>query len=114
DEALLTGAQEAGARVERGACVEALEGEHGGWMARLANGGTRQAAAVVLATGKHNLRGWTRPAGSQDDLVAFKMYFQLAGGDGSELQSRVELILFPGGYAGLLFLPNGVMNVCLL
>jgi flavin-dependent dehydrogenase len=114
DEVLLTHAQEAGAGVERGACVEALEQAHWGWTARLANGETRRAATVFLATGKHDLHGWNRPPGSQDDLVAFKMYFQLTRGDGSGLESRVELVLFPGGYAGLLFLPGGVMNLCLL
>ncbi|HET8637810.1 MAG TPA: FAD-dependent oxidoreductase, partial [Acidobacteriaceae bacterium] len=68
---------------------------------------------AFLATGKHDLRGWRRPPGIQNGLVAFKMYFQLAREDNA-LVSRVELILFPGGYVGLLFLPGGVMNLCLL
>jgi flavin-dependent dehydrogenase len=114
DEALLAGAREAGARVERGAHVEALEHTHSGWAARLANGEMHRAATVFLATGKHDLRGWARPLGRQGDLVAFKMYFQLARCGDAGLESRVELILFPGGYAGLLFLPSGVMNLCLL
>jgi flavin-dependent dehydrogenase len=114
DEALLTRAQEAGASVERGSCVEALEHTQGGWVARLANGETRCAETAFLATGKHDLRGWKRPPGIQSHLVAFKMYFRLAGGDDAEMESRVELVLFPGGYAGLLFLPGGVMNLCLL
>jgi len=114
DEALLARAREAGVKVDRGSCVESLERENGGWTARLANGETRCATAAFLATGKHDLRGWTRPPGRQNGLVAFKMYFQLAGDDDAELESRVELILFPGGYAGLLFLQGGVMNLCLL
>jgi len=114
DEVLLAHAREAGAHVERGLCVEAVERTNSGWVARLANGETRCAATAFLATGKHDLRGWTRPPGRQSGLVAFKMYFQLAGGDDTEMESRVELVLFPGGYAGLLFLPGGVMNLCLL
>lgn len=114
DEVLLTRAREAGAHVERGSCVEALEATHECWVARLASGETRRATAAFLATGKHDLRGWKRSPGIQNGLVAFKMYFQLARDDDAELESRVELILFPGGYAGLLFLPGGVMNLCLL
>jgi hypothetical protein len=46
--------------------------------------------------------------------VAFKQYFRLARENEDALAHRVELVLFPGGYAGLLFLPQGIMNLCLL
>ncbi|MGH9587257.1 MAG: NAD(P)/FAD-dependent oxidoreductase [Acidobacteriaceae bacterium] len=114
DEALLDHARAAGAMVARGVRVELLQREGFGWVAHLANGERRSAATVFLATGKHDLHGWARPPGGQSDLVAFKMYFRLAlGGDAARL-ARVEIILFPGGYAGLLFFPDGTMNVCLL
>lgn len=114
DEALLNHARDAGATVTRGAHVESLEPSDGGWVARLANGERRYAPTVFLATGKHDLHGWARPAGKHNDLVAFKMYVRLARGCDAASLARVEIILFPGGYAGLLFFPNGTMNVCLL
>ncbi|MGB7189489.1 MAG: FAD-dependent monooxygenase [Acidobacteriaceae bacterium] len=114
DEALLNAARNAGAKVTRGARVEALRREHGEWVARLANGEERRARSAFLATGKHDLHGWPRPAGKQPGLIAFKMYFRLAHGKESAIADRVELVLFPGGYAGLLLLPNGTLNLCLL
>lgn len=114
DEALLERAGDAGATVTRGARVESLERVDGGWVARLANGDSRFAPTAFLATGKHDLHGWARPAGKQNDLVAFKMYFRLARGWEAASVARVEIIVFPGGYAGLLFYPNGTMNLCLL
>lgn len=114
DEALLDHARNAGAKVTRGARVELLERSGAGWVAHLANGERRYAPTVFLATGKHDLRGWVRPAGKQNDLVAFKTYFRSAHGWDATSIARVEIILFPGGYAGLLFFPDGRMNVCLL
>lgn len=114
DEALLVRARKAGANVTRGARVESLRRERGEWVARLSNGEVRLAASAFLATGKHDLHGWARPSGKQNDLVAFKMYFRLTPGNAAEIANRVELILFAGGYAGLLSLPGGIMNLCLL
>lgn len=114
DAALLDHARDAGATVTRGAHVESLERSGGGWAARLANGERRYAPTIFLATGKHDLHGWARPAGKQNDLVAFKMYFRLARGCDAVSLARVEITLFPGGYAGVLFFPDGTMNVCLL
>ena len=38
-----------------------------------------QGADAFLATGKHDLRGWSRsPKGTQNNLVALKMYFALS------------------------------------
>lgn len=114
DEALLNAARDAGATVTRGARVETLRRERSEWVARLANGEERRARSAFLATGKHDLHGWPRPAGKQPGLIAFKMYFRPAHCNGAEIAGRVELVLFPGGYAGLLLLPNGTLNVCLL
>jgi flavin-dependent dehydrogenase len=60
------------------------------------------------------LRGWQRPEGKQNDLVAFKMYFRLRPEVAHTIAGLVELVLFPGGYVGLLSLGGGVMNLCLL
>lgn len=114
DEALLSRALNGGAGVERGKAVESLKRENGQWAARLNDGEKRRAKAVFLATGKHDLLGWHRPAGKQNDLVAFKMYFRIACRQRAEIANRVELVLFPGGYGGLLRLRGEVLNLCVL
>lgn len=114
DEALLSAALNGGAGVERGKAVESLQREDGQWVARLTDGGKLCAEAAFLATGKHDLLGWHRPAGRQNDLVAFKMYFRLEYGQRAEIENRVELVLFPGGYGGLLLLGGEVLNLCVL
>jgi flavin-dependent dehydrogenase len=114
DEALLVNAQRSGADVLRGRRVERLQRRSDGWTAALADGEVICASSAFLATGKHDLRGWPRAAGKQNDLVAFKMYFRLAQRGQAALVKEVELVLFPGGYAGLLPLSGGAMNLCLL
>jgi flavin-dependent dehydrogenase len=115
DEALLCRAEDAGARVLRGLAVERLEREADGWHARLAGAGgseTMRARQVVLATGKHDLRGLPRPPGVQSDLVAFKMYFRLGAAQAVALERYVELLPFDGGYAGLMMVGDGAANLC--
>ena len=111
DQEMLGAAIRAGAEVVRGTSVECLEP---GWRARLDNGEKVNAAAVFLATGKHDLRGWPRPLGRQNDLVAFKMYWRLAEAQAAELQGHVELALYTGGYAGLQHVEGGAANLCCL
>jgi flavin-dependent dehydrogenase len=114
DEALLALAPRAGATVLRGRRVERLQRGESGWSALVAGGETRCAPTVFLATGKHDLAGHRRPAGKQNDLVAFKIYFRLAPAQQSALRGWVELFLFPGGYAGLQLAEGGQANLCLL
>ena len=114
DEDLLHLASLAGVEVQRDACVEGLENRNGMWSAHLRHGRTIRSADLFLATGKHDLRGWPRPAGTHRGLVAFKMYYKLAPDQMAELGHAVELILFPGGYAGLQPVEDGAVNLCLL
>jgi flavin-dependent dehydrogenase len=115
DEAMLQRAAEAGALVLRGRTVESLLRGADGWCAGIAGperAYTLAAANVVVATGKHDLRRLPRPAGRQNDLVAFKMYFRLAREQAAALEGCVELALFRGGYAGLQPVENGAANLC--
>lgn len=114
DETLLARAAAAGATVLRGCRVESLDRDAQGWRARLTGGALRTARAAFLATGKHDLGGHRRPAGWQNDLVAFKMYFRLSPAQQRALQGWVELFLFSGGYAGLQMVEAGESNLCLL
>ncbi len=69
---------------------------------------------MFLANGKHDLRGWTRPRGGQNDLVAFKLHWQLAPDQTDALRNYIELFLFPGGYGGLSLVEGDVANLCLV
>lgn len=108
DAALLDRAAAVGVEVRRGAAGQSLQQSPAGWTIRLADGEQHSANDVFLATGKHDLRGHRRPAGRQNDLVAFKMHYRLP------MPGTVELILFPGGYAGLEPAEDGIANLCLV
>lgn len=114
DEALLCAAEAAGAKVCRGARVKSLAKESGAWLARLDDGQTIVGSDAFLATGKHDLKGWKRPPGTQADLIGFKLHWRLAPREAAALDRHVELFLFPGGYAGLEPVEGGLANLCLL
>ncbi len=112
DTALIAEAVAAGVCVERGRSVQALaRGTDNVWQATLDDGTTREAPTVFLATGKHDLRGHTRPE-DPHRWVAFKMYFRLAPGQTGELGGASELMLYPGGYAGIQPVEDGMANLC--
>ena len=122
DEAMLQAAAAAGADVRRGVAVEALENpdQNPGqnpdqrWNLRLSDGTMCTEQNVILASGKHDLRGHSRPRGVQGELVALKMYWRLAPAQLLALDGAVELLLHPGGYTGLQCVENGVANLSAL
>jgi flavin-dependent dehydrogenase len=114
DEALLGVAAAAGVQVRRGVRVRALDRCGDGWRAGLDGGEVLQAGAAMLAVGKHDLKGFRRPPGRQSDLIGFKMHWRLAPAQATALGCAVELSLFPGGYAGLEPIEDGLANLCLL
>jgi len=114
DEALVCAASTSGAAVLRGRAVRSLQSIDGQWIARLEDGQTLSGAEAFLATGKHDLKGWKRPQGVQGDLVAFKMHYRLRAEQIAALRSNVELYLYPGGYAGLELVEDGIANLCLV
>jgi len=112
DRALIAEAIAAGVHVECGRSVQALASTTGNlWRATLDDGATRQAPTVFLATGKHDLRGYTRPK-DPEQWVAFKMYFRLVAAQAAELANASELMLYPGGYGGIQPVEGGVANLC--
>ena len=114
DGALLAGARASGVQVVQGIAVESLGRDNDRWRALLGDGWTVTAPDAVLGTGKHDLRGFARPPGRQSDLVAMKMYFRLAPAQTAALAGHVDLLLYPGGYAGLEPVENGAANLCCL
>ena len=114
DEALLMLARDTGVDLRRGVRARRLEPRPGGWSADLGDAGSVRAAGAFLAVGKHDLKGWKRPQGLQGDLIGFKMHLRLAPAEAAALEGHVELMLFPGGYAGLEPIEDGLANLCLL
>ena len=114
DEALLGLAADAGALLRRGHKARGLERLDGRWRAAIDGGAEVEAAAAFLATGKHDLKGVRRPPGLHGGLVGFKMHLRLALDEAAALEGAVELHLFPGGYAGLEPIEDGLANLCLV
>ena len=114
DEAVLGAAQAAGASVVRGRPVRALRRGSDGWVAELDGGGGIAARQAFLATGKHDLRGFPRPRGLQNDLLAFKQHWRPRTAAADVRRPWVELLLFPGGYAGIEPVEDGILNLCLV
>lgn len=114
DEALLARAADRGCRMLRGSAVASLMRHDHRWSARLSSGATVLADHVFLATGKHDLRGWARGAGRQNDLVGFKLHGRLAPEPTNALRGGMELFLFRDGYGGLSLVEDGMANLCLV
>ncbi len=110
DEALLAHAEQLGAKVERGVSVRTLT------PAGLeTSGGPVVARQVLLASGKHDIRGARRdPAGALTGMIGFKSYFRLDPARLAALDGFVEVVLFEGGYAGLQRVEGGLANLCLV
>ncbi|CAN5317865.1 NAD(P)/FAD-dependent oxidoreductase [soil metagenome] len=110
DEALIELAGAAGATVERGvrathmagAIVQTSVGERGG-------------ATLLLATGKHRIRedGPSPKMPAANAHAGFKMHWRLSPADRPALDGVIELLLFPGGYAGLQMVSADTANLCL-
>ena len=89
-----------------------MERAPGNWIAALGDGGRIESAAVVLATGKHDLRGHRRPWRGARPLIGFKMHCRLHADQAAALGDAVELFLYDGGYAGLQPIETGAANLC--
>jgi flavin-dependent dehydrogenase len=114
DDALLRRASSCGADIRMGARVQSLERGSGRWHARLLSGDEVAGRQVFIATGKHDLRGWSRPEEAQTDFIGFKLHWRLSPEQTAALGSHVELSLFRGGYAGLELVEGGAANLCLV
>jgi flavin-dependent dehydrogenase len=106
DEALIAAAAATGVEVLRGTVVEGIIEERGARV--LTTGGTFRADAVTLATGKHNVRGFSRPRGP---LVGFKIHVVPSAAARQSLEGVVQLHAFAGGYGGFCLVEEGLLSV---
>ncbi len=111
DTLMLGQAQALGARVERGARATAVEG----LQVRLAEGVTLEPEALILASGKHDVRGAARPADAKgaDPALGLRVRVGPAPGLTRLVGDAIELHLFDRGYAGLVLQEDGSANLCL-
>lgn len=106
DEALLARAISAGVSVQRGVSVRGLSAGTAHTTA-----GDMAAKTVLIASGKHDVRGVPRPAGP--DQIGFKTYLR-SPALSRALAGTVAVTFFDGGYAGLQPVEGGRLNLCLL
>jgi len=112
DAMLIDAARAAGADVEFGRTARALSATGS---VSFGDGGTIAADAVILATGKLNLRGADRPGESLYGSAKVGLRRTLRPGAAcvAALSGAIELHLFAGGYAGLVLQEDGMLNLCL-
>lgn len=111
DAALLELAAAAGVEVVRGCQVRELAADG----TVVTSHGAERPATLLVATGKHGLRGLPRAReGTLDHQLGFKTYFRLLPDERARLAGVVELILFDGGYAGLQLVERDQANLCFL
>lgn len=107
DEALLRAAGNAGAEIVRGALVSGID-TRDDIMAVRTQGKVWHASAVAVATGKHPLRGFARPASS---MVGFKLHLEPTAKAREHLTRLVQLVFFRGGYVGSCLVEDGILSV---
>lgn len=107
DMAMRDAAVGAGAALEidraRGLSRGRIEGERQVW----------RSDAIFLATGKHDVRGESRPRRSGDPALGLRLRIPEQGELEALIGDRIELHFFDGGYAGIVLQEDGSANVCL-
>jgi flavin-dependent dehydrogenase len=72
-----------------------------------------QSDSIFLAAGKHDLRGHSRPRQSSDPALGLRIRIPEQAGQTQLLAGKIELHIFPGGYAGIVLQEDGSSNICL-
>jgi flavin-dependent dehydrogenase len=111
DALLLARAEAAGADIERGVAVRSLADG----VAQLADGSAIAGDALLLATGKHDLRGVARPAIARgvDPTLGLRVRLDASQALTRLIGDSIELHLFDRGYAGLVLQEDGSANLCM-
>ncbi|WP_233998055.1 NAD(P)/FAD-dependent oxidoreductase [Erythrobacter sp. QSSC1-22B] len=69
--------------------------------------------SLFLASGKHDLRGATRPRGARDPALGLRLRIAPDPQLTALIGETIELHLFAGGYAGIVLQEDGSANICL-
>ncbi|ETX00909.1 MAG: hypothetical protein ETSY2_38190, partial [Candidatus Entotheonella gemina] len=117
DTQLVNRANNAGAHVARGVLVKqvlpAACEPNSGFVIETSQQ-TYRARQIFLATGKHDLKSLQVRMGREANAVGFKRHVKLPASVMSELEGRIELFIFSGGYAGLSLVEGGLANFCFI
>ncbi len=68
---------------------------------------------LFLATGKHDVRGMSRPRHGSDPALGLRLRLPASPTRSALLSGAIELHLFEGGYAGIVLQEDGSANLCL-
>ena len=111
DTVLADVASAAGARIERGVTVRAIDDAG----VRTADGATLTGEALFLASGKHDVRGAARPAAARGDdpTLGLRWRCQPAPALTHMVAGAIELHLVARGYVGIALQEDGSANVCM-
>lgn len=109
DTALLDVATCGGAQIRRGVAVRRIDGE----TLHLSDDSDMRSERVILATGKHDVRGSARPVVSGDSAMGLRWRFRATEALAERISGAIELHLFDHGYAGLVMQEDGHANLCL-
>lgn len=72
-----------------------------------------RAGSIFLASGKHDVRGHSRPRQSSDSALGLRIRIPAQDALTELLAGKIELHVFPGGYAGIVCQEDGSANICL-
>jgi flavin-dependent dehydrogenase len=111
DSVLLGQAARAGAAIERGVTVRAIDGK----VARLQDGADLAGDALFLASGKHDVRGLGRPTAARgtDPTLGLRIRLGAAPALHRLVDGAIELHLFDRGYIGVVLQEDGSANCCM-
>ena len=107
DSALRRRAEELGVRIG----VDTIKSVEPG--AALGRKGRYEGQGLFLATGKHDVRGETRPRVAADPALGIRLRMPADACLRQMIGDGIELHLFDGGYAGIVLQDGGSVNICL-
>ncbi len=104
-------AEALGTGIERGVTVRAIDGH----AVHTGDGATITADALLLASGKHDVRGLARPAEARGSDPTLGLRVRLAPSRGlrAAVGDAIELHLFDRGYCGIVLQEDGSANACM-
>lgn len=116
DQILLKKARDEGARALLGCRIKALHRQADGWRVGYGRGESLEELNARILIGADGRNSWVAHRlgmASRLEPGGGRIGFQLRLKYSQSLQGKVEIHLFPGGYAGVLGLGDGTINLCL-